>query len=171
MNALKRIFLPVLAATAMEASAEGWYLGASVGVMDNDAAGFDDATNAGLLVGYDVFTREIFSVALEGEVTTTVADGDVDINGFRGDWDVDTQAAYVAGRIGDRFYIKVRYGAVREDVSVDVGSFSGSETDTNFSWSGALGWMFDRHWGVQLDGTLVEADLTYWNLGLRYQFQ
>jgi hypothetical protein len=161
----------LLLCVATAAQAEGWYLGASVGVMDNDVAGFDDATNAGVLAGYDVYTKDIFAVSIEGELTTTVSDGDVSVNGIKGDWDVDTQAAYVAARLGKRLYMKVRYGVLREDVSVKAAGFSESESDTGGSWGAALGWMMTPQWGVQVDGTLIESDLNYWNAGLKYHFQ
>ena len=151
--------------------AEGWYLGASVGLMDNNVSGFDDATNAGVLLGYDVYTRDIFAVSLEGELTTTVADGDVSIYGLQGDWNIDTQAAYVAARLGERFYMKVRYGVLREDATVKVAGTSQSGADTGGSWGAALGWMMTPQWGIQLDGTLVESDVNYWNVGVKYQFQ
>lgn len=161
----------VLSLAAGAAQAQGWYLGASVGLVDNNVSGYDDATNAGALLGYDVYTRDIFAVSLEGEVTTTVSRGDVSINGVHGNWDIDTQAAYVAARLGERFYMKVRYGVLREDASVRINGVSRSGSDTGGSWSGALGWMLAPQWGVQLEGTLVEVDVTYWNLGVAYHFQ
>lgn len=151
--------------------AQGWYLGASTGLMDNNVSGFDDATNVGALLGYDLYTRDIFAVSLEGELTTTVSDGDVSIYGLQGHWDIDTQAAYVAARLGERFYIKVRYGVLREDATVKVAGTSQSGSDTSGSWGAALGWMLTPQWGVQVDGTLVESDVNYWNIGVKYQFQ
>jgi hypothetical protein len=161
----------LLTAAGCAVQAGGLYAGASVGVMDADIGGFDDATNAGVLLGYDVYTREVFSVSLEGELTTTVSDGDVKFGGMKGNWDIDTQAAYVAARLGDTFYIKVRYGVARSDVSVSIADSTLNGNDTSGSWGGALGWMFDKSWGVQADGTMVDSDVTYWNAGIRYQFQ
>ncbi|VAW80542.1 hypothetical protein MNBD_GAMMA13-587 [hydrothermal vent metagenome] len=160
----------LLAAASCTAQAEGWYLGASAGVMDANISGFDEATNVGVLVGYDIFTMDIFSVSLEGELTTTVSDGSVKFGNTKGDWDIDTQAAHVAARIGNTFYIKVRYGVTRADVSVSVADSTISGNDTGGTWGGALGWMFSKHWGMQVDGTLVDPDVTYWNAGVRYQF-
>ena len=74
---LPGVFLLTAAGCAVQA--DGFYMGASAGIMDADVGGFDEATNAGVLVGYDVYTKEIFSVSLEGELTTTVSDGDVSI--------------------------------------------------------------------------------------------
>lgn len=161
----------VLTAAVCAVQAEGFYVGASAGIMDADVGGFDEATNVGALVGYDVYTKEIFSVSLEGELTTTVSDGDVEFGGAKGDWDIDTQAAYVAARLGDTFYIKVRYGVARSDVSVSITESTVNGNDTSGSWGGALGWMYNKNWGVQVDGTMVDSDVNYWNAGVRYQFQ
>lgn len=163
-------FLSLLVMYSASATAGGFYLGASTGIVDANVSGFDDATNAGVLAGYDVYSKDVIAVSLEAEFTTTVSDGDVRIQGFRGDWDIDTQAAYLAVRGGDRAYIKVRIGVVHNDVTVRVAGFRENETDTSGSWGGAIGWMFTDHWGVQLDGTAVDSDATYWNLGVKYQF-
>jgi hypothetical protein len=157
-----------VAATAVQGG--GLYMGASLGQMDNDVRGFDDATNAGVLVGYDVVSFDLVALSVEGELTTTVSEGDVNINGAKGDWDINTQAAYVAARVGDRAYVKARFGVLREDVSVSAG-FSQSESDSGGSWGAAIGWMFSPQFGVQLDGTVVEGDINYWNAGLVYRFQ
>ena len=162
--------LVTLAICSTSANAGGFYLGASTGIVDVDVSGFDDAVNAGILAGYDVYTREVLAVSLEAEFTTSISDGDVKIQGYKGDWDLDTQAAYIAVRGGQRAYIKVRYGVVHNDVTVKIAGFRRSESDTSGSWGGAIGWMFDDHWGMQVDGTMVDSDVTYWNLGVKYQF-
>jgi hypothetical protein len=161
----------VLSLAVGAAQAGGLYLGASVGLVDSNVSGYDDATNVGALLGYDVYTRDIIAVSLEGEVTTTASKGDVSNNGVDGDWDIDTQAAYIAARLGERFYMKVRYGVLRENVSVKTGVDSRSDSDTGGSWGAALGWMLTPQWGIQLDGTMVESDVNYWNFGVKYDFQ
>ncbi len=161
----------LLTATSYVVQAGGVYLGGSVGIMDSDRGGFDEATNTGVLVGYDFFTKEIFSVSLEGELTTTISDGDVKLGGMEGDWDIDTQAAYIAARLGDRAYIKVRWGVARSDVSASIAGISVHDSDTSGSWGGALGWMFNENWGAQADGTMIDSDVYYWNAGIIYHFQ
>jgi hypothetical protein len=161
----------VLSLAASAAQAEGWYLGASAGLMDSNISGFDDATNVGALLGYDLYTHDILALSLEGEITTTVSKGDVSINRVDGNWDIDTQAAYIAARLGESLYMKVRYGVLREDASVKIDGVSQSDSDTSGSWGGALGWMLTPQWGIQLDGTMVESDVNYWNLGVKYHFK
>jgi Outer membrane protein beta-barrel domain len=161
----------VLSLTAATVQAEGWYAGASAGLMHNNVNGYDDATNVGALLGYDVYTHEILAVSLEGEITTTASKGNVSFNGVHGDWGTDTQAAYIALRLGERVYMKVRYGVLREDASVKINGASRSGSDTGGSWGAALGWMLTPQWGVQLDGTLVDSDVYYWNAGVKFRFQ
>lgn len=170
MKCRVRNLLAMLAVCSASVDAGGFYLGASTGAMNADIGGFDPAVNAGVLAGYDVYTKEIIAVSLETEFTTTVSDGDIKIMGTKGAWDINTQAAHVAVRMGKRAYMKVRYGVVHNDISVKIAGFNRSESDTSGSWGGAIGWMFTEHWGVQADGTLVDSDVTYWNLGVKYQF-
>jgi hypothetical protein len=150
--------------------AEGGYLGASLGAMDADRSGFDEATNAGLLAGYDLYTLEVFSLALEGELTTTVADGDLKVSGSKGSWELDTRALYAAFRVGQRFYVKVRFGFAWTDLSARFEGRSRKDSDSGASWGGAAGWMITDSWGVQLDGSLVDTDTSYWNAGILYRF-
>jgi hypothetical protein len=161
----------VLSLATGAAQAEGLYLGASAGLIHNNVNGYDDATNVGALFGYDVYTHEFIAVSLEGEFTTAVSKGNVSFNGVHGDWDIDTQAAYVALRLGERIYMRVRYGVLREDASVNIDGASRSGSDTGGSWGGALGWMLTPKWDIQLDGTMVDSDVSYWNLGVKYHFQ
>lgn len=170
MRSNVRNMLAILAVCATSVEAGGFYLGASTGIVDADVSGFDDAVNAGIIAGYDVYTRDIIAVSLEAEFTTTISDGDVEIQGYEGDWNIDTQAAYIAFRMGQRAYLKVRYGVVHNDVTVKVAGYKGSDSDTSGSWGGAIGWMLTDHWGMQVDGTLLDSDVNYWNLGVKYQF-
>jgi hypothetical protein len=132
--------------------------------------GFDAATNAGVLAGLDLFTRDIFSVSAEGELTTTVADGDVSAGQASGSWDIDTRALYLAFRLEQRFYLKVRFGAAWTDSSAKLEGRSVHDSDSSLSWGGALGWKATERWGIQLDGSMVDTDTTYWNAGLVYHF-
>jgi len=150
--------------------AENAYIGASLGIMDADVSGVDEATNGGLLLGYDVYRHEIFAVSLEGEFTTTVSDGDLQASGSKGDWDIDTQAAYLAFRLGDPFYMKARFGFAWTDVSASINESSFHGSDSGVSWGAAVGWMVTERWGLQLDGTMVDSDVTYWNAGALYRF-
>lgn len=152
------------------AHAAGGYLGATLGAMDADRGGFDPATNAGVLAGLDLVTLDIFSVSVEAELTATVADGDVSAGQASGSWDIDTRALYCAFRLEQRFYLKVRFGAAWTDSSATLEGDSVHDSDSTLSWGGALGWKATDRWGIQLDGSMVDTDTTYWNAGLVYHF-
>jgi len=151
-------------------AAGGLYLGASVGLMDANIGGFDEATNAGALLGYEFFNKDIVYLSAEAEFTTSVSDGDVKLSDQKGKWDIDTQAAYLAVRVGDTLYAKVRYGLAWVDVSVKAAGRSFNDSDSGGSWGAAFGWNFAERWGVQADGVVVDSDVDYWNLGLVYRF-
>jgi len=170
-HAVKRVAVcAALCGYGFAAHAGGGYLGATLGAMDADRGGFDAATNAGVLAGLDLFTRDIFSVSAEGELTTTVADGDVSAGQASGSWDIDTRALYLAFRLEQRFYLKVRFGAAWTDSSAKLEGRSVHDSDSSLSWGGALGWKATERWGIQLDGSMVDTDTTYWNAGLVYHF-
>jgi len=106
------------------ALADGWYLGAKAGLMATDANGFDDATNAGVVIGRDIIGLVAGDLSLEGEYTTTVDEG----SGFgTSDWEIDTLGGYAVFRSAGPAYLKAKGGIVRSDVS--VGSFSQTSTD------------------------------------------
>ena len=166
---LATLVLASFACTGVQAA--GGYLGASIGVMDNSVGGFDDATNVGVLAGYDFYNQDSLAFSVEGELTTTASNGDVRIAGYSGSWDIDTQAVYVAARVGNPFYVKARYGVLREDASVKAAGISASGSDSGVSWGASVGWMVTPALGLQVDGTLIEGDVNYWNAGLIYRFQ
>lgn len=89
----RRLGIAMLSAACSVGSAyaQGLYAGATAGVIDPDVDGFDDVTNAGLLLGY-AFTDAPAAFAVEGGFTTSVSDADVSIGSASGEWDVDTAA-------------------------------------------------------------------------------
>jgi len=94
--------IPVLFAGCCTASAEGFYVGAKVGVMDVDESAFDEATNGGILIGYEFSRQGSISWGAEAEFTTSLSDGDFEVFGVSGEWDIDTQALYGVVEIGDQ---------------------------------------------------------------------
>jgi hypothetical protein len=138
--------------------------------MDANIGGFDEATNAGALLGYEFFNKDIVYVSAEAEFTTTVSDGDAKLSGQKGNWDIDSRAVYLAVRVGDSLFAKARYGLAWVDVSVDAGGRSLSDSDSGGSWGASFGWNFSEHWGIQAGGVVVDSDVDYWSLGLGYRF-
>lgn len=153
------------------AGAGEFYVGARAGIMDVEPGGFDAATNAGILLGYEFPSAIPIRWGLEAEFTTTVADGDFRLGGVSGDWDIDTQALYLVARAGDRLYGKVRVGALREDVSASAGGISVDDSDSGFSAGVGIGWRAAPRIALEAEFTMIEDDVNFFSAGLNFAFQ
>ncbi|VAW82826.1 hypothetical protein MNBD_GAMMA14-824 [hydrothermal vent metagenome] len=163
--------IPALCLVSGAVMAEGAYVGARVGIMDADVSGLDSATNMGVLLGYtfgDV--SDGMTWAVEGEFTTTASKGDVDLAGFNGDWDIDTQAIYGVLRIGGDFYGKARVGYLREDISVSVAGISADGSDSGLSGGVGAGWRINEQIAIEAEYTLVEKDVDFYSAGVNFAF-
>lgn len=138
------------------ASAGDVIFGANTGTMNIDDPDVTDPRNVGFMVGYEVGVG-LGDVALEGEITRTVSNGD--LNGA--DVKVETEAVYVAFRSAGPFYFKGRIGTLQEKVKIGStsGTDSGSSVSIGFGFS--LGLV-----QAELDFTRVESDITYASLGV-----
>jgi len=111
----------LLAAMAPAQAAGKMYAGAVVGMMDYNKSGYDPGINAGFYGGYNVLGKDSHwhadlaggSLAVEGQVTLTVSNGDAPIS----DWDVTTVGLYAAYRhsFTDWFYGKAKLGIANTD--------------------------------------------------------
>jgi len=163
--------LPVLCLIGSTAVAEGFYVGAKAGWMDADVNGLDEAVNVGAVVGYTFANiSEGVSWGIEGEATTTTSDGDVDIAGFNGDWDIDTQAIYGVLRLGNAFYGKLRLGYLWEDVSVSVAGASADGNDDGVSGGVGAGMHINEQFSVEAEYTYVEEDINFYSVGVNFSF-
>lgn len=170
MNARNLLVAAAMLGVAVPAGAEGVYIGGKIGVMDVDDSAFDDATNAGILLGYEFPASGIASVGFEAEFTTTVSDGDFNAFGVSGDWDIDTQAIYAVVRIGDQVYAKGRIGYLNEDVSVSVGNVSADGSDSGGSLGVGFGVRATDRLNIEAEYTKVEEDVDFWSVGVNLYF-
>lgn len=169
----KRIYLLIgalagcLASTAVTAQESPLYLGAKAAWMDVDAPGFDEAVNIGALVGYDL-VRETYGVlSIEGEITTTLSDGD---RAGGGDWDADTLAVYGAFRTLGDVYGKLRAGFLDQDIKfTGGGSFAGSD-DSGFAWGLGGGFRLSPTSALELEYTDGSEDLSFLSLAYLLRF-
>lgn len=157
----RRIKLYILLAllslvVAAPASADGVIFGANTGTMHIDDPDVTDPRNVGFMVGYEVGVG-LGDVAVEGEITRTMANGD--LNGA--DVKVGTEALYVALRTAGPIYFKGRIGTLQE--KVEIGSVSG--TDSGSSYSFGVGFSIGLV-QAELDFTRVETDINYVSIGV-----
>jgi hypothetical protein len=149
------------------------YFVLKAGIMDPDISSFDNAINAGVAVGYDVYADRMGRWSVEGEFTTTLSDGEIDGGG---EWDAETLAVFGTYRgpmldPGD-FYFKGKVGFLRQDIKRQGGG--PTITIPNADESGAAfgigaGWRMDRTSAIELEYTLASDELNFFSVGyLRY---
>ncbi len=162
--------IPLLFAGCCTAHAEGFYAGTKVGIMDVDDSAFDEATNGGLLVGYEFSRQGMVSWGAEAEFTTSLSDGDFQAFGISGDWDIDTQALYGVLKYGDQFYGKLKLGVLNEDVSASAGSVTVDESDSGLSVGLGAGWRANNRIAIEAEYTQIEEDVAFYSAGVNFSF-
>jgi len=153
----------VSAATTQAKKAQP-YIGGKLGLMMPDASGVDDAVNLGILVGMTLNEVSAGSISVEGELTTTIVDGDTG----GGDWDVTTLAGYGVFRSSGPLYFKGKAGLVYWDASIDAGPFGTySDDDIDISFGVGGGFKISDKTALELEYTIIESDLDFLSLGFK----
>ncbi len=163
----------MLVVNAHAQAASPWYGGVKIGLVDlDDGAGFsvDEPINLGLMVGHDL--HHLFpGFSVEGELTTSLADGDVSVPFFGkvGDLSVTTLAVYGVYKSVGELYFKGKAGLALTDA--DIGAF-GSEDDLNLSFGIGGGWTVSEKGSLEVEFTFLEiTDATYLSFGYVHRFQ
>ena len=152
--------LPALADYESPAETDlGFYVGGQLGKLKVDVDGIQNADTVGVLVGYGLGFN---GVSVEAEYNT--GDGDFNILGTTGSYDVDTLGLFVAYRTPGAAYLKARLGAVREELS----SMGEEEEETEFSMGIGVGIRLNN---IRIEGEFskVEEDANLLSFGLIYQ--
>ncbi|WP_444928549.1 outer membrane beta-barrel protein [Microbulbifer sp. SSSA002] len=144
--------------------AQGAYVGGVFGIMDVDAPG-NSPFNAGVRAGYTWDS----GWGIEVEATDSVIEGEYDYYWSDYDYSLATQAIYATYRRNQRdFYLKGRVGYLREELSVD--NWQAQESDTGLSAGFGIGFNLTDKAVMELDYTLIEADVNYWSGSVVYKF-
>lgn len=134
---MKRFMLitAILASTLLSnaALAEG-YWGVKAATVDIDAGGYSNTLNIGLFVGAEFAQAGSNIVSLEGELTTSLIEGDTPISGV--DYSVRTMAIYAAMRTEKETYLKIKAGILDREITFNV---PGSSSDSGLSWGVGFG--------------------------------
>jgi outer membrane immunogenic protein len=155
MSLLKKITLVAalsslsFAATAGDAGVTG---GIKFGKSMIDIAGADDGNSKGLSLGYDFGNS--FSAELD------ILSGDA--SGI----DIDTKAIYGTYRSEGKGYFLAKIGYLNEKLK--YGSYS--ESDSGLSYGIGGGFRINDKFSVELEYTIIEADVNFLGLGARYKF-
>jgi len=150
------------------------YVGAKGGLVQADHSGFDDTFNIGVYGGYNMFGKDSQfaadlkggTLAVEGEVTLSVAKGDAP----GGEWDLTSYAAYAAYRhpLTDNFYLKGKVGLVHYDLDTNVAV---SNTGTNNALAAGIGagWKVGPG-SIEAEITTYESDVLFVSAGFHMNF-
>ena len=146
-----------------QANGNATYFGAKGGLMVTDVPGMDSAFNGGINLGtyYDSF-------GIEGELTTTLLNGDTDVPGL--DWDITTFAVYLVHRRPGNNYLKIKGGYLKEDYKFNIGGLSIGGSDSGASFGIGAGFKLrgsaTRLGHVEVEYTTVEQDINFFSIGL-----
>jgi len=176
----KRIAIALLVAASLAGGVQAekrWYAGVLVGQADLEGHGFDAVTQAGALFGWHLYQGPGGNLAVEGEFTTTISQGDlnidIDLGSPRPEWELDTLGVYAAYRSGGLFYVKARAGYV--DGSAEVRS-SGAliqladPSDHAASAGLGFGWRFMKLFAVEAQWTrsFFDRELDVYSVGVNF---
>ena len=172
------ISLAVLGSLTLASTAQAAgkiYIGGKAGIVQADYAGFDEAINAGVYGGFNMLGKDSLfaadlrggTLAVEGEVTTSIKDGETD---FVGDWSMTSIGAYAAYRhpLTDYFYLKGKLGLVRYEIDTSLPSFS-SGTETQLAAGIGAGWKVGPG-SIEVELTTYESDVLFLSGGFHMSF-
>ena len=156
------------------------YVGGKASYVDADVSGFDPALNLGFYGGYNLLGKDSHfaadlkggSLAVEGDVSLTVVDGDA---GAFGDWDMTSIAAYAAYRhpLTEYFYLKGKLGLVRYEIDTSVAPsalIAGSlGTETKLAAGIGAGWKVGPG-SLEAELTTYESDVMLLSVGFHMNF-
>lgn len=151
-----------------------WLIGAKGGVLNSNVAGFDDATNAGVVLGYR-FSRAIGGIggssSIELEGTTSTSEGDFANQAGSGQWEGDTVALYFTYSTPGRVYFKGKLGGVSSKVKTNVAGASDTK-DTSVAAGAGLGFKMTENAKLELEYTSSTGDnrVAFGSLGVLFEF-
>ena len=142
------------------ALADGWYLGVKGGQVMPDPDGFGDATNVGVVLGYDILDVGFGDVSLEGDLTTTMDKGSTPGNS---EWEMDTFGGYAVFRTAGPMYLKAKGGFTRTEFQTN--NFEDSETDASVGVG--LGFSIGLA-QLEIEYTEIEDDFDFLSLTVNF---
>ena len=147
-------------------AAGGLYVGGKGGIMMVDVGSGDDPINVGIVVGYAMDPADWGTLAVEGEYTMSVVDGEVSGGGQSVKFDLSTLAVYAAYRSAGSVYGKLKVGFLREEMTI-LGT---SGDDTGLSFGGGVGLCFGEALSAEVEYTLIEQDVSFISGGAIFMF-
>src|SRR5688572_14210255 len=103
---------------ATAASAE-MVIGVKAGSLKNEFAGSDPSLNGSIQLAFDIFDIGIADIAVEGEYSTTLTEGEIDLGVGVLDTSFESTGLYAALRTVGPIYAIVRAGFAKTEIDVN----------------------------------------------------
>lgn len=151
-------------ALAEDGGKPGVYLGVVAGNNMVDLSGLpvtvDDANSTGVLLGFRANDMIGFEL--------TNGDSEHDFSGLPCVMEVSTMAIYGALRTPGVAYLKAKMGLLNEEVSASCIGMSVSDTGMSYGFGGGV--RIGKNAGIEVEYTLIEADISRLSLAALYNF-
>ena len=115
--------------------------GIKAGIVDPEASGFDPTTTASAQLGYEFADFWIFDVAVEGEITRSITDGDAP----GGDYSYEQNSVFTSLRTAGPVYFTARAGFV--DARIEQPGRSSS--DDGIAYGIGVGFSTGIRWEIE----------------------
>ena len=158
-----------------------WLAGLKVTSLQNGRVGYEDASNLGLVLGYQ-FSREVGdggTANIEFEFSSSFDNGSIASDqafGVAGDWNADNIGLFFTYQSVGTVYLKAKLGLLRSEVVNSlVNGQNFVEDDTNFAYGAGIGihlgdsGNFDME--LEFVGSNHDNDLGSISLGGIYHFK
>jgi hypothetical protein len=145
-------------------------IGVKGGKIDYDVAGTEPGLNGSLQLAVDIFDIGIADIAVEGEYSTSLTDGEFDIGPATFDTSFQSTGLYAALRTAGPIYVIARVGYVNTEVEVE----GFSEDDTGMATGLGVGFSMGLRMEIEYTkyepefDTLGGIDVEYLTLGFAF---
>lgn len=154
---------------AATASAE-MVIGVKGGAVDYDVEGSDPGVNGSIQLAFDIFDIGIADIALEGEYSTSLTDGEIDLGPATVDTSLESTALYASLRTAGPIYVIARVGYAKTEVEVEGFSEDDSGVATGVGVGFSMGLRMEieyTKYTPEFDA-LGDVDIEYLTLGFAF---
>lgn len=161
----------VLAASLYAATASAEIvIGVKGGAVDYDVEGSDPGVNGSIQLAFDILDIGIADIALEGEYSTSLTDGEIDLGLATVDTSLESTALYASLRTAGPIYVIARVGYAKTEV--EAGGFS--EDDSGVATGVGVGFSMGLRMEIEYTkytpefDTFGDVDVEYLTLGFAF---
>lgn len=146
----------------------------SVQLAISDVDGFDNGLALVLNGGMDLSPQQRGGFAVEGEITTTISEPEIQVGNASAELSYFTLAGYgvYAVPVDENFGVRGRFGLLYENLDVDTVGPVDVDDDDDFSPSFGVGatYRFSQNLSGIAEYTYIEEDINHFSAGVQMSF-